>query len=88
MKAKAMLAWRTGSLKFKTSWRIYDCKKGIGVDCMAPMCGGSDTLSHVQACPFYTTKWKKEYTDMDKQMAEYLLQINRERQRKYMLPIL
>ena len=88
MKTKAMLALRTRSVKFKMSWRLYNCKRGIGVDCVVPMCGGPDTLSHVQVCPFYSTKWKKEYADTDEQMAEYLLQINRDRLRKYMLPIL
>ena len=88
MKAKAFLALRTGSLKFKTRWRIYNCKRGIGTDCVHPLCDNEDSLEHMKVCPFYFTKWKDEFDMTEEAMAEYILKINRERLHRYRMPIL
>ena len=49
---------------------------------------GEDNLQHIQVCPFYYTKWKKEFNDTEDKMAEYILMINRERLNRVKMPIL
>ena len=87
-KVKVLLAYKTGSLKFKTAWRIYNTKRGIGTHCLFNLCPNLDNLYHVQQCLFYEVKWKREYLDSEEQLAEYLLQLNRERIKKFRMPII
>ena len=49
-KTKALLVWRTGSLKLMTQWKIYNIKRGVGVDCVMPLCDGPDTLEPNKTC--------------------------------------
>ena len=45
--AQVLLAWRTGSLRFKSAWKIYNVKRGLGVNCVMPMCDAPiDNWSH------------------------------------------
>ena len=88
LKSKAMIAVRTGSLKFKNAWRLYNVKRGVGVRCVNRMCDGIDELKHAQVCKFYNTKWDDKFLDSESDMAEYILQLNRERLTRYRLPIL
>ena len=81
-------SYKTGSLKFKTSWWIYNTKRGIGVHCLLNLCPYLDNILHVQQCLFFDVKWKQEYLDSEEQLAEYLLQLNRERIRKFRMPII
>ena len=89
LKAKALLAFRFGSLKFRSAWRVYNNKKGIGINCVHPICPGIDSLIHVQyECKFYKTTWKQEYFDSEESLADYLIKINNERIKLYRLPII
>ena len=88
MKAKAMIAIRTGSLRFENSWRIYNCKRGIGVRCINRMCNGIDELSHAKVCKFYFTKWNEKFAESDSDMADYIISLNRERLQRFRMPIL
>ena len=84
--ARAILFWRTGALKFRTTWRIYNQKKGIGIGCVMPMCPGTDDLNHVKVCKFYDTKWDDKF-QLEKDLASYLVKISRERFIKVKLPL-
>ena len=86
-KSRAILLWRTGGLKFKTQWKLYNVKRGIGIGCLMPVCPGLDNLDHVKNCPFYETKWDNRWKD-DEELAIYLVKINRERTRRFKMPIL
>ena len=88
MKSKAMIAVRTGSLKFSNSWKIYNCKHGLRVRCINRMCNGIDELSHAKVCKFYFTKWEEKFADSDDEMANYIIALNRERLRRFRMPIL
>ena len=61
LESQAILAWHTGSLKFKTSWKLYNVKRRIGTSCVMPVCGEEDTLAHTKICPFYDTKWSSKW---------------------------
>merc|ERR1712098_266674 len=86
-KSRAILLWRTGGLKFKTRWKLYNVKRGIGIGCLMPVCPGLDNLDHVKNCPFYETKWDNRWKD-DEELATYLVKLNRERTRRFKMPIL
>ena len=88
MKVKALLYFRTGSLKFKTAWKIYNCKRGVGINCVHPLCDQQDTFEHAKICRFNETIWKDEFSDSEDQTAEYIMLLNRERIRKYRMPII
>ena len=88
LKSKALLALRTGSLKFKVSWRIYNVKRGIGVNCVNVLCPYEDSFQHAKQCLFYNTVWKESYQDSEELTADYLLKLNRERIARYRLPII
>ena len=37
-KARALLLWRLGSLRFKGVWKVYNRKHGIESKCVMPQC--------------------------------------------------
>ena len=86
-KARALLLWRTGALKFKNMWRIYNVKRGLGTNCVMEMCEGEDNFDHVKVCSFYDTKWSNKWC-RESEIAQYLVKINRERIVKVKMPIL
>ena len=86
-KARALLFWRVGSLRFKVQWKLYNLKRGLGVKCVMPMCDGVDSWEHMIVCPFYDTKWNPEWKEED-EIAEYLVKASRERFTKVRLPII
>ena len=86
-KAKALLAWRTGALRFKTVWRLYNLKRGLGINCVMPQCDGArDDWDHVRQCLFYDTKWDDNWQTED-EIADYLVKISRERFIKVKMPL-
>ena len=86
-KARALFLWRVGALKLKTQWKIYNVKRGVGTDCVMPLCGEDDTLDHIKECKWYETKWD-EKCSTERELANYLVKINRERLKKVKMPIL
>ena len=86
-KSRSLLFWRIGALRLKTQWKIYNTKRGLGTDCVMPLCNGVDNIEHIKKCTWYDTKWSdKVVTDSD--FANYLVKINRERLNKVKMPIL
>ena len=74
-------------MKLKTQWKIYNVKRGVGTDCVMPLCGEDDTLDHIKECKWYETKWD-EKCSTEGELANYLVKINRERLKKVKMPIL
>ena len=87
-KAKALLHYRTGSLKFKQAWRLYNCKRGLGINWIHPLCDGVDDLELAKECRFYDTIWKNEYKDSEDQITDYFMMLNRERIKKFRMLII
>ena len=81
------VAWRTGSLKFRHIWRVYNTKKGLRSDCVMPLCDGPDNWEHLKVCKWYRTKWKDSYTE-ESEIADYLVAVNKERFDRVKLPLL
>ena len=87
IKSQALLAWRTGSLKFRHIWRVYNTKKGLRSDCVMPLCDGPDNWEHLKVCKWYKTRWKDSYTE-ESEIADYLVAVNKERFDRVKLPLL
>ena len=86
-RSRVWLAWRVGSLRFKTAWRLYNTRRGLGTKCIMPMCGHEDTLDHMKQCKFYETKWDDKWVE-DEDIARYLEKANRERFIKAKMPLI
>ena len=87
--AQAFLGWRCGSLKFKTLWRLYNVKRGIGTRCVMEFrgCAQEDTWNHMISCQFYDEKYDPE-TWNEKDVASYIVRVNRERLIKAKMPLI
>ena len=85
---RAILLWRCGALKFRTSWTKYHKKAGNSLKCPNMMCPEDDSLQHAMQCMFSDTKvgpWSED-THMELRMAKYLVELNRART-KFRMPI-
>ena len=79
--ARAVLIWRIGALRFRDNWFKYNNKRQ-GTGCVMRMCSGIDTLEHAMfECKFVKAKIKvdKEGKFGDEEIAEFIVQLNRER---------
>ena len=87
--AKALISWRSGSLKFKSVWRLYNVKRGVGTKCVMEVngCNQEDTWNHMVTCDFYETKWDPRWWQ-EKDIACYIIKVNRERLRRAKMPLL
>ena len=89
MEARAITAWRTGTLVFK-NWCPYRFRLKYQGDrkCLYPPCQGDDTLFHVrEECEFYSTKFIQTSGSI-KDWAEYLVKLNKERMREFKQPLI
>ena len=89
LEARAITAWRTGTLVFK-NWCPYRFRLKYQGDrkCLYPPCQGDDTLDHVmEECEFYSTKYKMK-TGSIKDWAEYLVKLNTERMKEFKQPLI
>ena len=86
---RAILLWRCGALKFRTSWTEYHAKKGNSLKCPWDLCVGDDSLQHAMQCMFMNTKIGKwdENASMEARMAKYLTELNNERKTRFQMPI-
>ena len=90
VKDKSFLGWpksRVGALKTKTAWRLYNVARGVGVSCVWPMCSGEDDFEHIKVCRFYENRWSNKFCT-EEELAKFIVNINRERMRKFKMPIL
>ena len=47
------------------------------------MCGEPDEFAHIKRCPFYETKWVDSFEDDSKELAKYMVKVDRERRRRW-----
>ena len=88
MLSQALFGWRTGALKFKSLWRLYNLKRGVGIRCPMSVCDGVDNWNHlINECKFYETKADTNWST-DRELAEYIVKVSRERYRRVKLPLL
>ena len=86
IKVKALFAWRTGALRFKKSWRMYNTKRGMGIGCV--MCNeGDDEWQHMIVCKHYHTKFAS-WMISESQIADYVVEVNRERFVRMKMPLI
>ena len=77
--SQALLAFNAGAFKLKTAWGdFHEIQR-----CLAPLCGHDDELDHIKQCPFYETKWDETFNEDSKQLATYLVSLDRERRRRW-----
>ena len=86
-KGRIVLLWRIGSLRFKGLWKNYYEKHNQSTTCPHPLCGKTDELNHAMECLFMYSRVNKSIKDKDYRMADYLLKLNKERN-KYKAPII
>ena len=75
--AQALIAYNAGAFKLKTAWGDYFESK----NCLAPLCGGQDTLDHIKGCRFYKTMWDHNFAKDPRMLAKYFVNIDKERRR-------
>ena len=56
--------------------------------CVSRLCPEEDTVHHAKQCQFMYTKWEDKFEEDDKMKAVYLVRLNRERRRRFNMPIL
>ena len=77
--SQALVAYNAGALKLKTAWGDYHKNQ----DCLAPLCDGRDDLDHIKKCPQYSAVWKEEYNKDSKLLSKYLVEVDKERRRRF-----
>ena len=87
LQSQALLGWRTGSLKFRSTWKVYNTKHGLSSSCVFPLCSGIDSWSHMIQCPWYTVKWNPKFTE-EEEIATYILKVSMERLKRLRMPLL
>ena len=86
MVAKLMFFYYVGELNVRTSRpREAEIKFG-GVQCLVGVCCGVDSIAHIRECPGYNTKAPSNFRDED--LCEFLLNIHRERTRRWSAPLI
>ena len=86
IKVKALISWRTGALKFKKSWKIYNTKRGMGIACV--MCNeGDDEWQCMIECKQYHNKFA-DWMVSESQVADYVVAENRERFVRRKMPLI
>ena len=85
--AKILLSYYTGELTFKDSKRHEMTKKFGNTKCFTG-CDEPDSFEHVKVCPNYDTKPENFNLDgTDRQFIKYLTELDMERWRKYLCPL-
>ena len=76
---QALVAYNAGAFKLKTAWGDFHEIQS----CLAPLCDGLDELEHIKLCAFYTTKWEKDFIEDSRQLAKYLVGVDKERRSRW-----
>ena len=86
LESKLMLALQIGELNFLTN-RRKENEKDLGATmCYVKVCGGEDSLDHVSQCYGYETRPPGAGAG-EKEIAEYLVELNKERNKKFQAPL-
>ena len=85
LESKLMLALMIGELNLLTNRSKEYLKTHGSTDCLIKVCGGQDDLDHVSQCFGYTAR--PGYDGSEKSQAEYLVELHKERTKKFKLPL-
>ena len=91
LEARARILEAAGGLRFlaqASGWRSFYRARQLSVRCVSRLCEEDDTDSHAKVCKFMETKWNDAFEENNKKKAEYYVKLNRERRRRFGLPIL
>ena len=87
---RALLFYKTGALKAKETWKVWNSTKYGNILCPVPDCGENDTADHVLLCKGYDANAVggdvRDAGDMA--IADRLVKINNERVTKYRMSLL
>ena len=84
---RAVLLWRCGALRFRYQWKRYYMKKKQDISCPWWSCNENDTLKHAMECIFMNTKVDFSLPK-DERMGKFVMQLNRERIKRFQKPII
>ena len=91
MMARARILVAAGGMRFMaqaSGWKSFYRARQLSVNCVSRMCDAEDTADHAKVCRFMTTKWSDKFEGDNKLTAEYYVKLNKERRRRFGLPIL
>ena len=86
MEAKMLFSYYVGELNLRTNRPREAEKKFGGVQCLVGVCCGVDSISHIAECPGYDTKAPLNMREED--LCKFLLEIHRERVRRWSSPLI
>ena len=86
VQAKMLFFYYVGELNFRTNRPREAIQKFGGVNCLVGVCCGVDSLAHIVECHGYNTKVPSNMREED--LSEYLLNIHRERVRRWSAPLI
>ena len=86
MEAKILFSYYVGEINLRTNRPREAEKKFGGVHCLVGSCGGVDSIPHLAECPGYDTKAPLNLREED--LAKFLLEIHRERMRRWNAPLI
>ena len=89
MESRAMTAFNTGNLVFKTwcPWKFPEKHRGDRW-CMFRQCDGKDSYEHVRfECAWYDTKFEDTGLPIDDN-AKFLMNLDTERRRRWNIPLI
>ena len=84
--AKLIFYYYVGELNLRTSRPRDSAIKFGGVQCLAGVCCGEDSIPHIRECFGYDTKAPSNFRDED--LGDFLLKIHRERVRRWSAPLI
>ena len=91
MMARARILQAAGGMRFMaqaSGWKSFYRARQLSVTCVSRMCKEDDTAEHAKKCKFMNTKWSDKFEGDNKLSAEYYVKLNKERRRRFGLPIL
>ena len=86
MEAKMLFSYYIGALNLRTSRPREAERKFGGVHCLVGVCCGVDSIEHISVCFGYDTKAPVNMREED--LSKYLLEIHRERMRRWEAPLI
>ena len=85
---KLLLALKLGELELKANRRNESIKQYGGFHCWVGWCCGDDDINHVMVCEGYDTKPPRDDKGDEKIVADYLIELNSERIRRWGCPLI
>ena len=85
--SRLMLALQIGELNFLTNRKKENIRTLGSTMCFVKVCGGEDDLDHMSQCFGYSTRPPAQGAS-EGEIANYLVELSKERNRKFKIPLL